>query len=110
MKFIRFILPAAVVGSAALFFGASSLRAWTHDGNFLNLNERDFRVFNNFTDATANNNTVPHANYPGATGAPMALWKGAAEWNSQAMGTGAGDPTQVSIGSGNANFDAYYAG
>ncbi|HUR26674.1 MAG TPA: matrixin family metalloprotease [Planctomycetota bacterium] len=110
MKFIRFILPAAVVGSAALFFGASNLRAWTLDGNFLSLGDRDFRVFNNFTDPTANNNAVTHTNYPGAIGAPMALWKGAVEWNSQAMGTGAGDPTQVTIGSGNANFDAYYAG
>ena len=40
----------------------------------------------------------------------MALWKGAAEWGSQAMGNGSGDPTQLSIGSGNSNFDAYFAG
>lgn len=104
------ILPALLVASGAAFFGASSLEAYTFDGNILSLNERDFRVFNNFTDPAANNNTTPSANYPGALGAVQALWKACAEWNSQPVGNGTGDPTQVVLGSGGANFDACYAG
>ena len=111
MKHARLlILPAALVASGALFFGASSLEAYTFDGNLLNLNERDFRVFNNFTDPTANDNTVASVNYPGTLGAVQALWKACAEWNSQPVGNGLGDPSQVVLGSGGANFDAAYAG
>ncbi len=110
MKFTQYVLPVAVLGTTALFFGASNLSAYTFDGNILSLNERDFRVFNNFTDANANNNTVPSPNYLGSLGAVQALWKGTAEWDSEPVGSGTGDPTQAQLGSGGANFDAYFAG
>ncbi len=110
MKALRILMPTGLVASAALFLGSSNLEAYTFDGNFLSLFDRDFRVFNNYTDPTANNNTVANTNYPGSIGAVQALWKSAVEWNSQPYGNGQGDPTQVTIGSGGANFDAYYAG
>ncbi|HTF89439.1 MAG TPA: matrixin family metalloprotease [Planctomycetota bacterium] len=110
MKALHLILPATVLASGAIFFSASNLSAYSFDGNLLSPFDRDFRVFNNFTDANANNNTTPSTNYPGALGAVMALWKGAAEWASQPMGNGQGDPTQPIIGSGNANFDAAFSG
>ncbi|HKB16537.1 MAG TPA: matrixin family metalloprotease [Planctomycetota bacterium] len=85
-------------------------------------NQRDFRVNQaSFVDATANNNVTPQVNYPGATGAAMALWKAASEWGAYRHGTnGSGDPSQGAIGgdSGNsvfvdnslANFDFTYQG
>ena len=48
--------------------------------------QRDVRVYNNFQDGTANNNLVPEANFPGALGAPLAIWKGAAVWSSHFAG------------------------
>ena len=64
-------------------------------GHSLGSNQRDFRVFNNFTDSQANNNVIPHVNFPGATGAVMAIWKGHAEWGSDdwaGNGNGEGAP------------------
>ena len=80
-------------------------------GHSLSVNQRDFRVNNNFSDASANNNTVPHVNYPGALGATMAIWKGHTEWHSDPHGTGTGDPVNGNIlGSGNANLDFSFQG
>lgn len=110
MKLQRLIVPSAVIASAVVFFGSTQLEAFTFDGNILDLNNRDFRVYNNFTDPTANDNVTPSVNYPGSLGAVQALWKAAAEWDSQPVGTGAGDPTQPILGSGGANFDACFAG
>src|SRR5262245_18182473 len=85
-------------------------------------NQRDFRVNQApFVDAIATNNVTPQVNYPGATGAAMALWKAASEWGAYRHGTnGSGDPSQGAIGgdSGNsvfvdnslANFDFTYQG
>ena len=81
-------------------------------GHSLSVNQRAFRVNNNFSDASANNNVIPHVNYPGATGATMAIWKGHAEWQSDPHGTGgSGDPVGGNVlGSGNANLDFSYQG
>lgn len=80
-------------------------------GHSLGTGQRDFRVFNNFTDTQANNNTTPHANFPGQTGAVMAIWKGHAEWSSVDFGgDGAGDPTQAKLGNRLANFDNTFQG
>jgi hypothetical protein len=85
--------------------------AWVIIGSGLNTTQRDFRIYNNFTDASANNNVTPNANFPGALGAPMAIWKACVEWGSQLHGNGDGDPSQpFGLGSGGANFDAVYAG
>ncbi len=45
--------------------------------------QRDFRIRNDFSDPSANNNTVEEAMFPGAVGAPLAVWRGANAWNSQ---------------------------
>ena len=80
-------------------------------GHNLTVAKRDFRVNNNFADAAANNNTTPHVDYPGHTGAVMAIWKGHAEWGSDPHGTGGGDPVGGNvIGSGNANLDFSFQG
>jgi hypothetical protein len=79
-------------------------------GDRLDLSQRDFRIWNNFTDPQANSNATPDPDYPGARGAELAIWKGVAEWASQAHGSGRTDPTQTQIGSGASNFDAFYSG
>ena len=72
---------------------------------------RDVRVFNDFEDAAANDNLAPDPMFPGATGAPLAIWKAAVEWGSALHGDGTGDPTQFDgLGSGEANFDFSWQG
>ncbi|MFT5198271.1 MAG: hypothetical protein ACI87O_000927 [Planctomycetota bacterium] len=86
-------------------------RSYTLLGGSLDLGQRDYRFFNNFNDASANSNTVPDPDFPGAIGAELAVWKGAAEWNSQLHGNGGTDPEHPDgIGSGASNFDSFYTG
>ncbi len=106
--------------NALLALGAMSLGIWvlpgdslgfTLLGGTLDLGQRDYRFFNNFTDATANSNTIPDPDFPGAIGAELAIWKGAAEWNSRLHGNGGTDPQHPDgIGSGASNFDSFYTG
>ena len=106
-------LVTATALSTGMSVGAdpSSAEAFSLLGWNLDVTNRQFRVNNNFLDASANNNVTPHVNYPGATGAVMALWKGVAEWGSLPHGTGTGDGVGGNvIGSGGANFDAVYQG
>jgi len=87
--------------------------AFSFLGGSLGLTQRDFRVFNNFTDASANNNTTPHPNFPGALGAELAIWKAHVEWGSVPYaGDGQGDglASNPILGSGGANFDQSYQG
>jgi hypothetical protein len=85
--------------------------AFTFIGGSLSTAQRDFRVWNNFTDAQANNNTTADPDFPGATGATQAIWKGHLEWSSGFyMGTGDQDPSQGGLGTGRANFDNTYQG
>ncbi|MDF1799738.1 MAG: matrixin family metalloprotease [Planctomycetota bacterium] len=80
-------------------------------GGSLSHTQRDFRIYNNFTDAAANNNQTPDAQFPGYQGAVMAIWKGTVEWGSELHGDGTGDPHQpTGLGSGGANFDASFQG
>ena len=84
-------------------------------GGTLPLSQRDFRVYNNFLDPDANDNITPHANFPGALGAVMSIWKAAAEWESRRYADGDGDPLQpifagFGLGDGNANFDWSWQG
>jgi hypothetical protein len=100
----------AAVGSLSM---PANTAAFSTIGGSLSLSQRDFRVWNNFSDVTANNNTVPHASFPGHTGAVMAIWKATVEWASEAFaGTGAGDGAGSNpvLGSGGANFDTTFQG
>jgi hypothetical protein len=107
-----FVLPSVCLAGAALLF--APLRpsgAFSKTGENLSVAQRDFRVFDNFADATANDNTTPAAMFPGFLGAEMALWKGGVEWGSTLHGDGSGDPVGNNLlGSGGANFDAFWAG
>ncbi len=107
MKALKLVLPTLALGAATVFVAP----AQTSDGfstihSGLNLNQRDFRVRNNFADGVSNNNNTPNPDFPGFFGAMQAVWKGAAEWGSSIRG---GDPTQT-LGNGNANFDFSFQG
>jgi hypothetical protein len=105
-------LAVAVTMAIALSLPTSAA-GWALIGGSLGLSQRDVRVDNNFTDASANNNNTPHVNFPGATGAVMAIWKGAVEWGSvpwAGNGLGDGSSTNSNLGDGGANFDAKFEG
>ena len=112
----RILAAGGLAGSLALVASLSQpveTAAWDTIGGSLGTAQRDFRVFNNFTDTTANNNTTPHASFPGQTGAVMAIWKGHVEWASEPYaGTGLGDglASNPVLGSGGANFDNTFQG
>jgi Matrixin len=85
--------------------------AWVPLGGTLGLTQRDFRVCRNFTGPEADNATATHPEFPGATGAVLAIWKAAVEWGSELHGTGQGDVSQPrGLGSGGANFDFTFQG
>ena len=110
MKASNLLLTGAALGAACLLVLPREGHGYSTIGGSLSLSQRDLRVFDNFTMATANNNTTPDANWPGYTGAEMAIWKGCTEWGSNLHGgNGLGDPTQT-VGSGGANFDVSWQG
>ena len=109
--------PQHVLGSlaglaiAGAFLMPTRTEAFTTIGGSLGLSQRDYRVFNNFTDPTANDNQTPDANFPGYQGVALASWKANLEWASRLHGNGNGDPHQVGgLGSGGANFDPSWQG
>ena len=100
----------ALAAAAALVLQGSGALAFTLQGFSMGLDWRFFRVFPNFTGA-ANDNATPDPDFPGYTGATLAIWKGVAEWGSQPQGGGGADPHQPGgIGSGGANFDSVFQG
>ncbi len=117
MKNLNRLLALSGLAAAGLAVAALSapMRTAAFDtiGGSLGQGQRDFRVWNNFGDAAANNNTTPNASFPGFTGAVMAIWKGHVEWASEPYaGTGAGDglSSNLVLGSGGANFDNIFQG
>lgn len=109
---LRSGVPAlCAIGSVALILFPSIVGAFTTTGDSLGVLERDVRVFDNFADPEANDNVTPDPNWPGVTGASLAIWKGVAEWSSRLHGDGSGDPSQPGdLGSGGANFDVNWQG
>ena len=100
---------ATALGALALM--PESARGYSFLDGTLSLDKRHVRVFNNFSDPEANDNTTPESRFPGYTGAELALWKAVVEWGSELHGDGQGDPQQPGdLGSGGANFDAAWAG
>jgi hypothetical protein len=90
---------------------APAARGFTVWYSALKVTSADVRVFNNFTDAEANDNLTPAPDLPGYTGAALAIWKASVEWGSALHGTGGGDPTQPGdLGSGGSNFDPTFQG
>lgn len=108
---LRAALAATGLSAAALLTLPAEPRAWAALGGTLDLAQRDVRVYPNFSDPEANDNLQPDPNFPGALGAPLAIWKGVAEWGSERRHDGEGDPTQpAGLGSGGANFDSTWQG
>jgi len=104
MKITKILLPSAVVATTALFvLPSEQTQAFTTIGGSLGTSQRDYRVWNNFSDVKSNNNTIANPDFPGSFGAIMAVRKGGAEWNSDPHGNSP-------YGSGGANFDFWYAG
>ena len=104
------IVSVAVAGSLTLALMPPRAEGYALLGGGLRLPQRDLRVFANFTDPESNDNTQEDPSFPGATGAALAIWKAAVEWGSGPHGDGLGDPTQVELGSGGANFDFSWQG
>jgi len=108
---LRLSLSATGACAVATLVAPVWTRAYTTAGFDLGLAQRDARVFDNFTDPEANDNTTPHPNWPGYTGVELAAWKALVEWGSELRGDGSGDPTQPGdVGSGGANFDVTWQG
>jgi hypothetical protein len=90
----KILLACAALGAAALFALPSVGTAFTTIGGSLGIStsgngyQRDFRVFDNSTDATAHDNNAAESNHPGALGAVLAVWKGAESWNSSTTAAG----------------------
>ncbi len=84
----RAILCGGAIAAALVFATPSLLVGYTLLGGNLGLTlsgngyQRDVRVYSNFQDPAANNNNSPDANFPGALGAALAIWRGATAWNS----------------------------
>jgi hypothetical protein len=111
MRATNLLVTGAALGAACLLIAPRESKGFSTIGGSLGLTQRDVRVFDNFTMASANNNVTPDVNWPGYTGAEMAIWKACGEWASGPHGgTGVGDPTQPVLGSGGANFDISWQG
>ena len=111
MRITTFVLPVGALAMGALLLTPSESRGWSTIGGKLGTeNQRDVRVFNNFSDPQANNNTTPDPNWPGYVGAPLTIWKACTEWTSELHNlNGLGDPLQL-VGSGGANYDITWQG
>jgi len=98
--------PIVALGLGVALLTPGSTEGYSTIGGSLSQTQRDFRTYNNFTDAAANNNQTADGNFPGHQGAVMAIWKASIEWGSELHGDGNGDPHQPGgLGSGGANFD-----
>jgi hypothetical protein len=103
----------AVALIATLSLPPRDTSAFSLLGHSLGIDQRDFRVFNNFADAAANDNTVEHPAFPGSTGAVLAIRKAHAEWGSvprNGNGHGDGLASNPVLGNGGANLDQMFLG
>jgi hypothetical protein len=112
MRISHLVLPALAVTLGATLLAPPDSVGYSTLGTKLNTeNERHVRVFDNFTDSEANNNVTPDPDFPGYTGAELAIWKGCTEWVGEPHNNnGLGDPTQAELGSSDANFDIVWQG
>lgn len=99
------------VGGSLFLFGAATSSAYSLLGGSLGLDQRDLRVYPNFSDPSANDNLQADPDFPQLLGASLAIAKAAAEWGSRPYGSGLADPLQVDpLGSGGANFEFHWQG
>ena len=64
MNIKHFVLPAVALGAAAVLLVPERAEGFSTIGGSLGLVQRDVRVFNNFSAASANNNTTPDVPSP----------------------------------------------
>ena len=100
---IKATAGAGILAAIVFFLANGMLLSYDLIGFDLDLGQRDFRIWNNFSDASANDNTTPDIDFGGLDGAELALSKGAMEWGSEPVGGS-------SWGDGGANFDCIYVG
>lgn len=110
MRWTRLLLPLAATVATTAVILPTQLVAFGGLPDMLDLDQRSVRVFNNFTNPEANNNTTPDPDFPGYVGAELAIWKAAVEWGSALHGDGGGDPVEGLLGSGSSNFDFTWQG
>jgi hypothetical protein len=104
-------LPLVCLAGTAILLAPATAPAFGTTGDRLGPSQRDVRVFDNFADASAHGNLTPAGQFPGWTDVELAIWKAVVEWGSTLHGDGSGDPVGGNtLGSGGANFDAFWAG
>src|SRR5262245_32109278 len=81
MKVLRFALPTVVLGAALVASMPRTSIGFSLLGITINADRSGFQVNpTSWPQASANNNLVGDANFPGATGAALSCWKASAEW------------------------------
>ena len=65
MRLLAILGPLLGFGCLATLLPVLPTKAYTLGTNNLSVDARDFRVFNNFSDVSANNNLVQDSNFPG---------------------------------------------
>lgn len=109
-NFLRLAIGSSLLVGSTMMIAPQQADGFSTIGGNLSLNQRDFRLYNNFNGSNANNNTTTHANWPQYDGAELSMWKGGVEWNSRYHGDGSGDTSQGFVGSGTANFSYVWNG
>ena len=67
-------VPALALGAAFLLVAPKApLHGFSKTGSDLGPGQRDFRVFDNFSDSASNNNNSAHPMFPGWFGVEMAM-------------------------------------
>jgi len=115
MKITSLAMPCVALAAAALAVIPEEAEGFSTIGGSLGTDQRDVRIYNNFSDASDNNNQTPNPDFPGYFGAEMAIWKGCQEWTSEQYGSNFTDPHQQYLGgdlNGSilANFDISWQG
>ena len=70
---LRLTAGSLILAGASFFVMSDSAVGYSTIGGNLNLGQRDFRVYDNFNGSSANNNTTNNSNWPGYTGAELAI-------------------------------------
>ena len=82
MNLKLFVLPSVCLGGVALLMApAPTTQGFTKIGGSLGESQRDFRIFNNFQDSTANNNGNVDSQFPGRVGESKEFLLGQARMN-----------------------------
>ena len=71
---LRLTTGSLILAGASFFVMSDSAIGYSTIGGSLNLGQRDFRVHDNFSGSSANNNSTNHSNWPGYTGAELSIW------------------------------------